>query len=340
MGMNLGLRAGAMLLGLGLSGLTGCTGFGAGERSWTPRPDSPAKETVAVRDGPRGRANVMPVLVSTPAARPVDSIGVMTFNMKHKNRESELAAIGKSIRTDLARAPEIILCQEVVFGRDGANDHTAELLAKELGYYSKGTKRTSDSEGVGIVSKYPFAYYAERHLDAQTSPLLIGFRRVSVMGEFMVPGVGRVRAVNVHYTNWGFEAHVRRKQIEETLAWIGRREKEAPAAVTFFGGDFNAERDWDEMAWLDRAGGTYGLSFKDYNGETPSFGSPGKPRARIDFVFVAAKQNNLSLSEERVMWKDGLRKADGDHFHPSDHLAVVHRYAVRPAAVAVSSVAE
>ena len=339
MGQSLRSRAGALLLALGLAfGSTGCTGGGFGERSWTPRPDSPGNEMVAKRAAP-GRAAVTTV-AQTPAPRGVDSIGVMTFNMKHKNRPQELAAIGKSIRTDLSRTPEIILCQEVVFGRDGADDNTAHLLAKELGYYSKGTKRTSDSEGVGIVSKYPFAYYAERHLDAQTSPLLIGFRRVSVMGEFMVPGVGRVRAVNVHYTNWGFETRIRRKQIEETLAWIARREKEAPAAVTFFGGDFNAERDWEEMAWLDRAGGNYGLTFKDHNSDTPSFGPPGRPRARIDFVFVAAKQNNLSLAEERVMWKDGLHEADGDHFHPSDHLAVVHRYAVKPPAIAVSSAAE
>ena len=46
-------------------------------------------------------------------------------------------------------------------------------------------------------------------LEAQTSRLLIGFNRVSVMGEFLVPHVGRVRVVNVHFTNWKFERRIR-----------------------------------------------------------------------------------------------------------------------------------
>src|SRR5690349_9318740 len=47
MGNGLRLRAGAVVLAMGLSGITGCTGFGVSERTWAPQQNSPARETVA-----------------------------------------------------------------------------------------------------------------------------------------------------------------------------------------------------------------------------------------------------------------------------------------------------
>ena len=35
---------------------------------------------------------------------------------------------------------------------------------------------------------------------------------------------------------------------------------------------------------------------------------------------------------EKLMWKEGLRKENKGHFYPSDHLAVIHTYAL-PATV-------
>lgn len=252
-----------------------------------------------------------------------DPLSVMTVNLWHKDRPDELKIVAEQLRKDLPQVPDFILCQEVVFKRSGELNNTAEVLAANLGYHARGTKRTSDREGIAIVSKYPFAYYAERHLKHQTSRLLLGFRRVSAMGEFDVPSIGRVRVVNVHFTNWGFEAHIRRKQLAETLAWVEERQKIVPATVTFLGGDFNARIDWDEMDQIKEAGGS--VVYANHNSDEPSMGPVGKPNKRIDFIFVASPDRPARLVDERLLWKNGLPKGNS-RFFLSDHLAVVHTY--------------
>ena len=143
------------------------------------------------------------VLFTGPAsAASPPSLNVMTINMEHKDRPHELRVAADYLRDRLEQLPDFILCQEVKFERDDElAPNTAAVLARELGYNCKGTKRKSDNEGVAIISRYPFLFYDELHLRAQTSPLLLGFNRVSVMGEFFVPKIGRVRVVNVHFTN-------------------------------------------------------------------------------------------------------------------------------------------
>ena len=276
-------------------------------------------------------------------SRPVTSLGVMTTNLWHKDRPVELKAVAEQLLADPRTTPDFIVCQEVVFGRSGAEKSTADVLAKELGYHARGTKRTSDREGIAIVSRYPFAWYGERHLEAQTSRLLLGFNRVSVMGEFFVPGVGRVRVANVHFTNWGFEKHVRMKQLKETLDWIAEREAVIPAAVTFLGGDFNAEPDSDEIQMVMAFTGPRGMRWRSFNdNRVPSKGSPGRPNKRIDYIFVsdAAPAPSLAFTGEQLLWKDGVpRTLNGNaKFHLSDHVPVLHRYAVDRAGTVVTRV--
>jgi endonuclease/exonuclease/phosphatase family metal-dependent hydrolase len=279
---------------------------------------------------------VVPVSAHAPApaaARP-ERISVLSFNMQHRRREAELAVMAKHLRTELAEVPDFILLQEVRFfsrGVDGVRD-TASMLARTLAYHCQATCRTSDPEGVAIASRYPFDYYAERHLGAQTSPLLLGFNRVSVMGEFLVAGVGRVRVVNTHLTNWDFEAHVRTAQLRETLEWMARREAAVHADVTIFGGDLNFEPHWDEMGLIETAGRTVGVALEDYNSDGPSHGAPGRPRHRVDYIFIASPRRVRMLGEQRL-WLAGLPEPDGDgRFWPSDHVPVLHEYLVGPTA--------
>src|SRR3954462_813583 len=274
-----------------------------------------------------------PAFAGAPAA---PSLNVMTINMWHKDRPHELRVMADYMRGNLEKLPDFVLCQEVKFERDDVlAPNTAAVLAREMGYESKGTKRKSDNEGVAIISRYPFLYYDDLHLRAQTSALLLGFNRVSVMGEFFVPKVGRVRVVNVHFTNWAFEHHIRDKQLSETLEWIDRRQAKAQAAITFFGGDFNARHNWNEMKQIGEAAATTRMNFDDYNGEDPTQGSPGSPKKRIDYIFVSSL-NRLLFGGEQILFKDRL--TDGDEsFHLSDHCAVLHRYTLKipgaPAAV-------
>lgn len=250
---------------------------------------------------------------------PAPSLDVMSINMWHKDRPHELRVMADYLRTNLQRLPDFILCQEVKFERDDElARNTAAVLARELGFNCKGTRRKSDNEGVAIISRYPFLYYDQLHLRAQTSPLLLGFNRVSVMGEFFVPKIGRVRVVNIHFTNWGFEHRIRDKQLAETLQWIDRRQAKATAAITFFGGDFNARHDWNEMKQL--ADGATIMNFEDHNGADPTQGSPGSPNKRIDFIFESSA-GRLLFGGEQILFKDRLRDGDSS-FYLSDHCAV------------------
>ncbi|MHC4416231.1 MAG: endonuclease/exonuclease/phosphatase family protein [Planctomycetota bacterium] len=268
-----------------------------------------------------------------------DRLSVLSFNMQHKDRPDQLTVLAEHLKADLAPLPDFILCQEVLFRRARwkGQENTAAVLADRVGYFSKGTKRKSDREGVAIISRYPFAYYAEKHLKARTNPFLLGFRRVSVMGEFLVPGLGRVRVVNVHLAYWTFEHHVRRKQLRETLDWMARREREVPADITILGGDFNIEPRWSEMALITGAGGASGLRFEDYNEPDATRGSPGRPSVRVDHIFVSAPRRDIRMLGERLLYRHGLLTASGSsHFWLSDHLPLYHEYAVGPAAFAAS----
>jgi endonuclease/exonuclease/phosphatase family metal-dependent hydrolase len=202
----------------------------------------------------------------------------------------------------------------------------AATFAQELGFHCRGTKRKGDSEGLGIISRYPFAFYDQLHHKAQTTKVLLGFNRISIMGEFMVPSVGRVRVVDVHYTNWGFEARVRRQQINETLKWIADRQARQPAVITFLGGDFNAKRNWSEMKKLDQRLGDGTIVFDDYNTDVPSQGLFGPPDQRIDYIFVSAGKG-LSFEAEWMVF--------ANNFRISDHIGVMHTYRVNnPATLA------
>jgi endonuclease/exonuclease/phosphatase family metal-dependent hydrolase len=264
------------------------------------------------------------------ARRHARPLSVLTFNMEHKDKPKQLDVMAEHLRADLVRLPDFILLQEVVFKRAfwKGQDNTGEVLADELGYHCRGTKRTSDREGVAIASRYPFAHYDELHLKAQTSRFLLGFNRVSVMGEFMVPQVGRVRVVNVHFTNWNFEARVRRKQLKETLEWIDHRQARVHADLTILGGDFNFEPDWEEMELISDAADDFDVEFVNYNTDHPTHGPRGNPRHRVDYIFVSAPARLITMLGERRLFTDGLQSKSGDSFHLSDHVPVLHEYAI------------
>jgi endonuclease/exonuclease/phosphatase family metal-dependent hydrolase len=258
-------------------------------------------------------------------------LSVLTFNMEHRDKPKELAVMAKHLKQDLTRLPDFILLQEVVFNRGErkGQDNTAEVLGDQLGYHTRGTKRNGDKEGIAIASKYSFAHYEELRLEAQTSRFLLGFNRVSVMGEFQVPGIGRVRVVNVHFTNWEFESHIRTRQLKETLEWTAARNREVPADLIFFGGDFNIEPDWSELDLVFDAKQALGLEFQDFNTTNPTHGSTGKPRHRVDYIFVCAPTHGVKMNGEQRLFAEGLKTDSGKRFHLSDHVPVLHEYDVR-----------
>ncbi len=287
---------------------------------WEPTVDEPLRLTPA----------------TSAQRRSADRLQVLSFNMQHRDRPEQLAAMAQRLR-NVEGTPDFILCQEVLFKRSkwrGA-ENTAAVLADELGLYVRGTKRKENREGVAIISRYAFEYYDELHLKARTPLFLLGFRRVSVMGEFQVPDLGRVRVVAVHFAHWPTEGHVRRRQLDETLAWVAERQRHEPADVTVLGGDFNMTPGAREFAPLANPVVNRGLVWLDLNGSDPTRGSFGKPTKRIDYIFVAAPGLDAEFHGESLLFLDGLWRQDGSgRFVLSDHVPVRHEYSFRPPAVA------
>lgn len=297
----------------------------------------------ASRTAPHSRTpHVEPVALGATrdpeaAAGRADRLSVLSFNMQHKDRPRDLEVLANRLHSEFAEVPDFVLLQEVVFNRAArkGESNTAEVLANELGYHCRGAKRSSDREGVAIISRYPFEFFDACHHKAQTSRLLLGFNRVSVMGEFTAPDIGRVRVVNVHFTNWGFEEHVRRKQLAETLRWIAHRQSAVPADVIILGGDFNIEPDWDELHVLNDMQVTGGIHYQDFNDpRTDTFGAVGNPSKRVDYIFVAqpTREGALRHVSERALWPSGLISSSSrQRVYLSDHLPLLQEYEVQVA---------
>ena len=265
--------------------------------------------------------------------RPVESLSVMSTNLHRTTSDREMRDLAENIRADLGAGPDFIVCQEVMFTGVGTADSAAASLAQHLGYHARGNPRGKGGlEGSAILSRYPFTYYEGRTLDSSPSRWLLGFRRMSAMGEFDVPGVGLVRVVGVHLQSGGpWKAHKREQQLRETLEWIADRDAVAPAAVTFLGGDFNAEPDQRELDALDRP--FRDLAFRDFNSAIPTKKkreSSEHARFRIDNIFVAsAAHRPVRFAGEQVLWNDGIRTGKGDRRVAfSDHLPLLHTYAL------------
>jgi endonuclease/exonuclease/phosphatase family metal-dependent hydrolase len=262
-------------------------------------------------------------------------LSIMTFNMAQRDRPKDFRAVADDLCCKAYESPDFILLQEVLFERDkktGPEPNTAAALAADLGYFCRATQRDNDDEGIAILSRYPFVYYEARQLKAQTTKWALGKDRVSVMGEFKVPDVGLVRVTNVHLTNWAASDETRAAQLTETLQWIAARQEAVPADVILLGGDFNTEAGWHEMNVVFDKSITGGLVFRDYNDRSqPTFGKEDSPTKRLDYIFVATpKGYDLKpCMAEEILWRQGLLVPETKrHFMPSDHAAVLQRFAI------------
>lgn len=260
-------------------------------------------------------------------------VSVLTYNLKHRDVPLQLEAVAQSLKTTCPRLPDFILLQEVMFNRPtrkGLNS-TAEELASRIGYQSRGEARDGGDEGIAILSRIPFEHYDHVHLQARDALLSGGFPRVSVMGEFRVPGAGLVRIVNVHLTQRVSQVDIRTAQLRETLEWMAARQREVAADVVVLGGDFNFEPGAPEHELLRDSAANFGIDFADHNSTTATSGKIGDPYSRVDYIFIASPTKAVSSVGEGVLWRDGIPTIDGStSFWPSDHLPLLHVFAVAP----------
>jgi endonuclease/exonuclease/phosphatase family metal-dependent hydrolase len=278
------------------------------------------------------RANQVMSIDAAPAG--AHGLTVLSYNMQRTQSLAELSIVADHLEADLERMPDFILCQEVMFSRSGNTEFgsSAEMLATRLGYFAQGSGRRTQREGLAIVSRHPFDFFEAKQLKARSLPLL-GWPRVSLMAEFLVPGMGRVRVVDVHFTHNTGEHSMRARQLRETLAWVAQRERAVPADVTILGGDFNARPHWREMDLVNDAPPELDFDFLNFNGDEPTKRKGGTWKHRIDYIFAAAPLRELRFVGETLLWPQGLPNASGHgRFMPSDHLLVLHEYTVGPRA--------
>jgi len=274
------------------------------------------------------RANRAMSVNATPSG--ARSLSVLTYNMQRTENLEKLQIVAEHLEADLSRVPDFILCQEVMFSRSSNAEFgsSAEMLATRLGYYTCGSGRRTAREGLAIVSKYPFEHFEAKQLKARSLPFM-GFPRVSVMGEFNVPGVGLVRVVDVHLSHNAGEHGLREEQLRETLAWVAERDSIVPADVMILGGDFNAHPEWREMDIVNDAPPEIDFALMNFNSDEPTKRSGSVWKHRIDYIFAGAPNRALRFGAETILWRDGLPNANGrGRFQPSDHLLVQHEYIV------------
>ena len=262
-------------------------------------------------------------------------LSVMTFNTKHRDVPVQSEATHRQLKSDLPRLPDFLLLQEVVYDRPSSKgaDNTAAAMAAALGCQCYGEARDGGSEGVAILSPHAFTFTDHLHLTARDGLLSAGFPRVSVMVESNVPGVGLVRAVNVHLTQRPSQNAIRIEQLKETLDWMNARQNAMPADVIILGGDFNSHPEWSDRALVMDAAACGGIAFQDFNTPTPTSGKVGDPYERVDYVYIAAPKSGVSVSNvgERILWRGGIPTIDhSTMFWPSDHLPLLHVYSVAP----------
>lgn len=255
----------------------------------------------------------------------------MTANLHRNTRPGDMRLFADNIRADLGDKPDFLLCQEVMFSTLGPGRSAAGVLAKGLGYDWRGNPRGAGSiEGSAILSRHPFLYYDALTLKSSPSRWKLGFRRMSVMGEFAVPGVGRVRVVNVHFQDGPAKSANRRAQLAETLQWTAERESVAPATITFLGGDFNAAPDAAEFSALN--GSDSKITFQNFN--TLRLSKFDKEMRscilRLDNIYVACTKGDLvQLESEEILWPEGLSDQNGSRRFVSDHLPMMHTYSLQ-----------
>jgi endonuclease/exonuclease/phosphatase family metal-dependent hydrolase len=258
-------------------------------------------------------------------------LSILTFNTKHRDVPLQTQAIANALKADFTRMPDFVLLQEVVFGRakKKGHDNTAAALAELVGYECRGTAREHGMEGVAILSIHPFDHYEFKHLDSRDGFLSAGFPRVSVMGEFAIPGIGLVRVVNVHLAHQRSSNDVRRAQLIETLQWMADRQRDVPADVIVLGGDFNIEPGWEEMTVIEDASVTGGLTFMDFNTTAFTSGAVGDLYRRVDYVFMASPNRRAESVGEGILWRGGIATVDGSStFWPSDHVPLLQVFAI------------
>ena len=250
------------------------------------------------------------------AGRAQDSLGVLTLNLWHNQRDWPGRLDGVVREATRLRA-DVVLLQEVL--QNDTLENQATTLGRRLGlphvhFVSVDPAGAAKRYGNAIVSRYPFDTTAARALLPRDQYRTAAFARVRV----------GARAVDVVTTHLHHEPDaagggIRAMQLVDLLAFVDSSATGAPLVV---GGDLNAEPDRPELRLM--------APFRDlgraFGADGPTWGpayAQGRAR-RIDYLFDRADPRLVPGSVAVVM-----DRADAAGRYPSDHFGVFARFALR-----------
>jgi endonuclease/exonuclease/phosphatase family metal-dependent hydrolase len=268
-----------------------------------------------------------------------EQLRLMSFNLWREDNADRLASFAAALHSErsVSELPDIILVQESLEQLGHADASTAHFLGRLLGMKTTFRKRSSDNEGVAVLSRYDVREVTWKELsDAPTDP----YKRVVLAVSFDHPRLGRVVALTLHLASERRNAPLREKQIEDLREFIHSFKNVDTLIV---GGDFNAHPDDPEMLSFASEWKRFG-DWKFRHAELPAAPSWApvhegadfdSPRAeRFDYIFVASRRK-MRFVGERALYSQQvpssprvLREKKLDKIWVSDHLPIDQIYSL------------
>lgn len=274
---------------------------------------------------------------STP--KKVEQFRVLSFNLWRDDNFDRLPSFAAALNSERASSelPDVILVQEALEQKDHIDASTAHFLGRLLGMNTTFRKRSSDNEGVAVLTRADVREVTWKELSsAPTDP----YKRVALAVSFDDPRLGRVVAVTLHLASERRNAPLREKQIQDLWEFI---RSFSNLDTLIVGGDFNAHPEDPEMQSFTREWNRFGRwKFRHSDlSEAPSWAPVhdnadfSSPRAeRLDHIFVASNRPLRFVGERglfssqvpstpRVMREKNLRTV-----WVSDHLPIEQVYSL------------
>lgn len=242
---------------------------------------------------------------------------ILQYNLLRLNNQpgKQIPAMHRFFEANLEKKPDIMLWQEVKGRKD---DKSPERVMAALGgYHAIYTNKKGGKEGEGnaVLSRWPIvrSYYF-----TLKSSALLDTKRLMLVADIDVPGVGLVRAASLHAAWARWMDGVREKQVKECLGHLDDLQRAQPAVATFFGGDFNDTLSSDAVKQVYFPQTPHRIRYTTNNNPlTKTF----KARRRIDFIFAGAislGRTPTFVSEQALFDKGELKM--------SDHSAVLQEF--------------
>jgi endonuclease/exonuclease/phosphatase family metal-dependent hydrolase len=242
-----------------------------------------------------------------------------------------------------ALEPDLVTLQEV---REvpGKVPNMAQTLAEQLGFqvaYAVATPWGGGEEGLGILSRWPIAYFSHREL-----PHAVPEERRRVLGAAITSPGGELPVFTTHLNYRLTDGAKREDQVAAIDHFVAEWAKNRPTPLPrLLAGDFNATPEHDEIrflrglrtvegrrvhwqdAWHRLHEGEPGWTWARANPQTARLHWLDRDR-RIDYVFVSpvARDGRGEIHECRIV----LDLPGTDGVFPSDHYGLLAEVQIAP----------